>query len=78
MVSCIVKTAASIISVGHCENKYEWRLTPGDDEVEEPLSTGGESNVERTEARCWDLTDNNPACWSPSELEEAVDCVRTH
>lgn len=78
MVFCIVKIVVLIISVGYCENKYEWWFIFGDDEVEELLSIGGESNVECMEVCCWDFIDNNLVCWFLFELEEVVDCVRIY
>ncbi len=48
------------------------RLTPGDDKVEQPLSRGSNSNVQRPEAGGRDFRNVYPAAWPPAELEEAV------
>jgi hypothetical protein len=46
------------------------RRSPRNDEVEEPLGGGRETNVHGAQPRTGDLGDVDPADWAPAKLEE--------
>ena len=71
MVLCMVRTAVTVRKRSE-ELSEKVILTSCGDKVEKPLSCGGQCNVCSSKTSSGNLTHENPARWSPSELESSA------